>query len=137
MLMTIGWLVARCKPLRGTLKAVAAFPRLRILIALVSLVAATACGDSSSDVSVAPTVGTIATIQGVVMRADNYFPLADAVVSIGGVSLTTRGDGIYAISGLRPGDTVLSAKRAGFQPFSARVSLEGARTINIFLLPSF
>jgi hypothetical protein len=115
---------------------VTVFAPFRILIAILPLIAAVGCGSSSSDPAVTPTIGTIATIQGTVMRADNYFPIAGAVVSIGGVSLTTRSDGTYAISGLRPGETLLSAERIGFQPFVTRVSLEGARTVNIFLLPS-
>ena len=110
--------------------------RFRILIAFLTLLVSVACGGSSSEPSVTPTVGTIATIQGTVMRADNYLPLADVVVSIGGVSLTTRSEGSYAISGLRSGNALLSAERAGFLPFSMRVSLEGARTVNIFLVPS-
>jgi hypothetical protein len=84
---------------------------------------------------VTPTVGTIATLQGLVIRADTYLPVAGAVVSIDGVSLTTRSDGTYAISGLRPGDAILSAERPGFRPFSTHVSLDGARTVNIFLVP--
>jgi hypothetical protein len=107
-----------------------------MLMAFLSLTSAVGCGGSSSDLPVTPTVGTIATIQGTVMRSDNYKPLAGVVVSIGGVSVTTRSDGTYAISGLRPGDALLSAERLGFRPFSTRVTLEGARTVNIFLVPS-
>lgn len=114
----------------------AALARFRILFACLSLVGAVACGGSSSDLPVTPTVGTIATIEGTVMRADNYIPLAGVVVSIGGVSLTTRSEGTYAISGLRPGDALLSAERTGFRPFSTRVTLEGARTVNVFMVPS-
>jgi hypothetical protein len=101
----------------------------------LSLTASIACRGSSNDLPVTPTVGTIATLQGLVIRADNYVPLAGVVVSIEGVSLTTRSDGTYAISGLRPGDAILAADRPGFRHFSVHVSLDGARTVNIFLLP--
>jgi hypothetical protein len=109
--------------------------RFRILFAVFSLTTSVACHGSSNDLPVTPSVGTIATLQGLVIRADNYVPLAGVVVSIDGVSLTTLSDGTYAISGLRPGDALLSAERPGFRPFSMHVSLDGARTVNIFLVP--
>jgi hypothetical protein len=135
MTVTIGRTAAARKSLRGRLTAVAASARLRLLCVLLSLTATVACRGSSNDLPVTPSVGTIATLQGLVIRADNYVPLAGVVVSIDGVSLTTRSDGTYAISGLRPGDALLSAERPGFRPFSMHVSLDGARTVNIFLVP--
>jgi hypothetical protein len=114
---------------------VAASVRSRLLLAFLLLNVTAACRGSSDDLPVTPTVGTIATLQGLVIRADTYLPVAGAVVSIDGVSLTTRSDGTYAISGLRPGDAILSAERPGFRPFSMHVSLDGARTVNILLVP--
>ena len=100
------------------------------------LVAATfGCGNRSDDTPVTPTVGTIATAQGTVMASGSYIALAGALVTIGDVTLTTRLDGTYAVSGLKPGNTTLTAERPGFQKFSAAVFLEGAKTFNIFLSP--
>lgn len=93
------------------------------------------CGNPSDDMPVTPTVGTIATAQGIVVASGSYIPLAGVVVTIGGVTLTTRLDGSYAVSGLKPGNTTLTAERPGFQKFSEGVFLEGAKTFNIFLSP--
>jgi hypothetical protein len=95
-----------------------------------------ACGKPSDDMPVTPTVGTIATVQGTVVASGSYLPLAGVLVTIDGVMLTTRLDGTYAVSGLKPGNTTLTAERPGFQKFSESVFLEGAKTFNIFLAPS-
>jgi len=100
------------------------------------VVTAIGCGPQSNETPVTPTVGTVATVQGTVMRAGSYIPLAGVVVSIGGVTLMTRLDGTYAVSGLKPGNAILIAERPGFRTFSERVFLEGARTFNIFLSPN-
>lgn len=100
------------------------------------VVAATiGCGGPSDDMPVTPTVGTVATAQGTVMVSGSNIPLAGAVVTIGSVTLTTALDGTFAVSGLKPGSTTLTAERQGFQKFSTNVFLEGARTFNIFLSP--
>jgi hypothetical protein len=52
------------------------------------------------------------------------------------VTLRTGRDGTYAISGLKPGEALLTADREGYHRFSEKVVLEGARTFNIFLWPS-
>ena len=95
-------------------------------------VAAVGCGHSD-DTPVTPTIGTVATAQGIVVHSASYIPLAGVVVSIGGVTKTTGLDGTYAVSGLRPGTATLTAERPGFQKFSEQVFLEGAKTFNIFL----
>lgn len=112
------------------------FKTFRALCILFATASALACGNSANDLPVTPTIGTIATVQGTVMRADTYHSLSGVVISIGGVTLRTGLDGTYAISGLKPGETLLTAEREGYQRFSKKVTLEGARTINIFLLPS-
>jgi hypothetical protein len=104
--------------------------------ALIIGVATVGCSGASHDTPVTPTVGTVATAQGVVMAADTYLPLSGAVVSIGGVTFTTASGGTYEISGLKPGDAILTVERQGFQNFSALVSLDGARTFNVALSPS-
>jgi len=104
---------------------------------LIAVVALTVIGcGKSDDLPVTPTVGTIATLQGTVIAADTYAPLAGVVVSIQGVQLTTRSDGTYAVSGLKPGSALLTAVRPGFQPFSGLVSLDGAVTYNFLMLPN-
>ena len=108
-----------------------------LAVCLMCVVAAAiGCGNPSDDLPVTPTVGTVATAQGTVMHAASYVPLAGVVVTIGGVTLTTGRDGTFAVSGLKPGDTTLAAERPGFQKFSERVFLEGAKTFNIFLSPA-
>lgn len=111
------------------------FKTFRALCVLFVTGSVVGCGNPATDLPVTPTIGTIATVQGTVMRADTYNTLSGVVVSIGGVTLTTGPDGTYAISGLKPGQALLSADREGYQRFSQTVSLEGARTFNIFLLP--
>jgi hypothetical protein len=107
-----------------------------LVIGAAFLVAATlGCGNRSDDLPVTPTVGTVATAQGTVVASGSYIPLAGVLVTIGDVTLTTRLDGTYAVSGLKPGNTTLTAERSGFQRFSERVFLEGAKTFNIFLSP--
>src|SRR5262245_45554337 len=96
------------------------------------LSAAIGCGHSG-DTPVTPTIGTVATAQGLVVHSASYIPLAGVVVSIGGVTVTTGLDGTYAVSGLKPGTATLTAERPGFQKFSKPVVLEGAKTFNIFL----
>jgi hypothetical protein len=103
--------------------------------AVLIVAAAIGCG-SPDDTPVSPTIGTVATAEGTVMAAGSYIPLAGAVVSIGGVTLRTALDGTFAVSGLKPGDATLTVERQGFQKFSERVTLDGARTFNIFLSPS-
>ena len=111
-------------------------PKSFFAIGAAFLVAATlGCGNPSDDLPVTPTVGTVATAQGTVVASGSYIPLAGVVVTIGDVTLTTRLDGTYAVSGLKPGNTTLTAERPGFQRFSERVFLEGAKTFNIFLSP--
>ena len=106
-------------------------------ISMVFVVAAAiGCCNPSGDTPVTPTVGTVATAQGTVMLSGSYIPLAGVVVTIDGVRLTTALDGTYAVSGLKPGYATLTAERQGFQKFSERVFLEGAKTFNIFLSPS-
>lgn len=106
-------------------------------LTILILTGAIGCGSSTNtSTPVAPTIGTIATLQGTVMSTGTYTPLAGVVISISGVTLTTSLDGTYAISGLRPGDAMLTAERQGFRRFSALVHLEGARTVNIYLVPS-
>ena len=97
--------------------------------------AAFACGDSASETPVIPTIGTVATVQGRVAAAGSSYPLSGVIVSIGGVRLLTKADGTYAVSGLRPGDALLTAERQGYMKYSQYVVLEGARTFNIFLTP--
>ena len=88
-----------------------------------------------------PTVGTIATLQGTVLTdapwSDGYVPLAGVSLSIQGVTLTSGPDGTYAVSGLKPGNTILKAERSGFHPFVGQVFLEGAVTFNFVLPPLF
>jgi hypothetical protein len=108
--------------------------RLFLVCALGMVVAAIGCG-KSDDLPVTPTVGTIATAQGVVMRSDNFAPIAGVVVAIQGVKLTTGPDGTYAVSGLKPGSALLTAERQGFQRFSGLVSLDGAVTYNFLMVP--
>jgi hypothetical protein len=108
--------------------------RLFWVCVLVVVVAVTGCG-KSDDLPVTPTVGTIATAQGVVMRSDNYAPIAGVVVSIQGVRLTTGPDGTFEVSGLKPGTTLLTAERQGFQRFSGLVTLDGAVTYNFLMVP--
>jgi hypothetical protein len=98
--------------------------------------AAVGCGKSSDVTPITPTVGTVATAQGTVMLSGSYIPLAGVVVTIAGVTLTTGFDGTFAVSGLKPGNATLTAERQGFQKFSERVFLEGAKTFNIFLSPA-
>jgi hypothetical protein len=112
------------------------FKRFRAIGIFLAVALGTSCDRSSTELPVTPTIGTVATIQGTVMLAGLNIPLAGVVVSIGGVSLVTSTDGTYAVSGLKAGTAILTAERQGFQSFSQRVSLEGARTINIFLSPS-
>ena len=108
--------------------------RLFWVCALGMVVALTGCG-KSDDLPVTPTVGTIATAQGVVMRSDNYAPIAGVAVSIQGLRLTTGADGTFAVSGLKPGTTLLTAERQGFQRFSGLVTLDGAVTYNFLMVP--
>jgi hypothetical protein len=111
-------------------------PKWFFAICAAFLVAASpGCGNSSDDMPVTPTVGTIATAQGIVVASGSYIPLAGVFVTIGSVTLTTRLDGTYAVSGLKPGSTTLTAERPGFQKFSESVFLEGAKTFNVFLSP--
>jgi len=99
-------------------------------------VVAGACSNAPAGTTVTPTIGTVATAQGTVMRAGTYNPLAGVTITVAGVHLETASDGTFAVSGLKPGDTVLTAERQGFDRFSERVNLEGARTFTIFLTPS-
>jgi carboxypeptidase family protein len=110
--------------------------RLFSLCALVFVLAAAGCG-KSDDSPVTPTVGTIATLQGTVLTPgpSGYVPLAGVSLSIEGVNLTSGSDGTYAVSGLKPGDVVLTAARAGYQTFVGRVSLDGAVTFNFLMVP--
>jgi carboxypeptidase family protein len=112
------------------------FKTFRALCLLFVTASALACGNSANDLPVTPTIGTVATVQGTVMRANTYITLSGVVISIGGVTLRTGPDGTYAISGLKPGEALLTAEREGYQRFSEKVALEGARTFNIFLWPS-
>ncbi len=112
------------------------FKTFRALCIFFVTASALACGNPAIDLPVTPTIGTIATVQGTVMRADTYKTLSGMVISIGGVALRTGADGTYAISGLKPGEALLTAERDGYQRFSEKVVLEGARTFNISLWPS-
>lgn len=112
------------------------FKSFSVICMVFVVAAASGCGNASDDTPVTPTVGTVATAQGTVMLSGSYVPLAGVVVTIGGVTLTTGLDGTYAVSGLKPGNATLTAERQGFQKFSERVFLEGAKTFNIFLSPS-
>lgn len=108
----------------------------RLFVICAIGVAFTAIGCSKSDdLPVTPTVGTIATLQGTVIAADTYAPLAGVEVSIQGVKFMTGSDGTYAVSGLKPGSALLSAERPGFRPFSGQVSLDGAVTYNFLMVP--
>ena len=111
--------------------------RLFSLSLLLVVLAGTGCG-KSDDLPVTPTVGTIATLQGTVLTIspNGYVPLAGVSVSIQGLALTTTGtDGTYEVSGLKPGNAILSAERPGFQTFTGQVFLEGAVTYNFVLSP--
>ena len=71
------------------------------------------------------------------LALDTYRPLKGVRVSIGAtVTLTTGSNGAYAVSDLPGGTTTLIAELPGFRRFSEAVTLEGAKTINIFLSPS-
>jgi hypothetical protein len=110
--------------------------RLFFLCALGVVIAAVVCSHSD-DLPVTPTVGTIATLQGTVLTDapgyDGYVPLAGVTLSIQGVTLTSGPDGTYAVSGLKPGNTILRGERSGFHPFVGEVFLEGAVTFNFVL----
>jgi hypothetical protein len=109
----------------------------RLFLIGVVGVAVAAVGCRKSDgLLVAPTVGTIATLQGTVIAADTYAPVGGVEVSIQGVQLMTGSDGTYAVSGLKPGSAILTAERAGFQPFAGEVSLDGAVTYNFLMVPN-
>jgi hypothetical protein len=112
------------------------FKTFRALCFLLLTASTLACGNSANDLPVAPTIGTIATVQGTVVRADTYTTLSGVVIAIDGVTLRTGRDGTYAISGLKPGEALLTADREGYHRFSEKVVLEGARTFNFFLWPS-
>ena len=102
----------------------------------VTLVTAAGCGDPADGSPVVPTIGTIAALQGSVVSSSTFLPLSGVVVVIQGVRLTTGADGTYAVSGLKPGEALLTAEHQGFQPFSGRVLLDGAVIYNFLLVPS-
>ena len=105
------------------------------ICAVLITLSTAACGDPADGSPVVPTVGTIATLQGVVVSSSTFVPLAGVVVVIQGVRLTTGADGTFAVSGLKPGDALLTAERQGFQPFSGRVFLDGAVVYNFLMAP--
>jgi len=107
-----------------------------ICAVLVTLVTATGCGDPADGSPVVPTVGTVATLQGTVVSSTTFLPVSGVVVVIQGVRLTTGADGTFSVSGLKPGNALLTAERQGFQPFSGRVFLDGAVIYNFLLVPS-
>ena len=111
------------------------FKPFRAFVAFLVLASAIGCGDSGAQTPVIPTIGTVATVQGTVMAAGSYYALSNVMVSIGGVTLLTRSDGTYAVSGLKPGPAVLTAEREGYAKYTQNVVLEGARTFNIYLAP--
>jgi hypothetical protein len=109
--------------------------RLFLICAVGVALAGIGCS-KSDDLPVTPTVGTIATLQGTAIAADTYAPLAGVVVSIQGVRFMTGSDGTYAVSGLKPGNALLTAERPGFLPFSGQVSLDGAVVYNFLMVPA-
>ena len=108
--------------------------RLFLICAVGVAIAGNGCS-KSDDLPVTPTVGTIATLQGTVIAADTDAPLAGVAVSIQGVRFMTGSDGTYAVSGLKPGNAILTAERPGFRPFSGQVSLDGAVLYNFLMKP--
>ena len=88
----------------------------------------------STGTPVAPTTGTLASLNGIVSDMTTRTPLPGVFVSVAGAGMTGV-DGRYAFTALRGGDALLTGRRQGLANFSQTVSLYGARTIDIPMKP--
>lgn len=93
--------------------------------------------DTSQPVRLTPPllVPTVATLNGTVISAQTRTPLAGVRVTAAGQEVTTGATGLYWMHVL-DGDVVMTAERQGFATYSDKLSVSGARTVDILMVPS-
>lgn len=110
------------------------FKRLQSVGLLLAVAAGISCG-TAVDTSISPTVGTIATVEGIIRDARTWTPLTGVTVVFGGQEMTTGADGQFFMH-VHEGDGLLSAYRPGFVTYSKRVSIVAVQTFEIGMVAS-
>jgi hypothetical protein len=127
----------RTRRRRVTLADLITLKRLILTSALFAILTGLAScrRQESTGTPLAPTIGTFASLNGIV-RDLSRNPLSGVVVAIPGSSKTTAADGLFAFSDFPEGAIPLTVRREGLLNFSQIVMASGAVTLDIPMKPA-
>ena len=108
-----------------------------VIVEVLLLALLAGCGGGGGNGTVDPTTGTVT---GQVLRASDSAAVAEATVTIGGISSTTDANGRFQLAGLSTGRQSLTIVKSGYvlpaTPLSVQVTLGSTNLGTIVLLPT-